>query len=445
MNQSENMRRLIDLARGAKESTTEVVTESSPAKAFSRWGKLDEAWPGEPASEHEKITVYQDKDPMGTGEWMWLKSVDGHVVASGSAPTEEEARTAAGLDECATPMTEEEVHDEDIEEDVRQMIAASIREGNTSGKGMVEGDVNFYWELSVPDSAQFDQIMGGPSEKGGMEDDMDEDFVKDYIANQVEGGFREGHYPTWNIKINMWRNVAEDMLVPPEVIDTQEENDLDEMYQQLQDDDQGPDVTTVTGPSYWASYLVNGDDSSLTPEEKAAADAWNERLGDYYVVGIADDEETGQSQEPRFSNHYDIHSGTDFRGGDVVDYVVHRSHKPVTEEAGGGLHVDYVFDIDDIPEEYRDECISDCSASGDVGQAVEYWRKKLNFTVNRDRAIQCLKGYGAWEPEELAEMDDDEIADKILWLACGNFSEWDGDENGNSASGSPQFVLEAKK
>lgn len=31
---------------------------------------------------------------------------------------------------------------------------------------------------------------------------------------------------------------------------------------------------TITAPSYWASYLINGDDSGLEPQEKAACDAW---------------------------------------------------------------------------------------------------------------------------------------------------------------------------
>lgn len=32
-------------------------------------------------------------------------------------------------------------------------------------------------------------------------------------------------------------------------------------------------------PSHWASYLINGDDSGLTADEKAAADSWVAREG----------------------------------------------------------------------------------------------------------------------------------------------------------------------
>ena len=76
-------------------------------------------------------------------------------------------------------------------------------------------------------------------------------------------------------------------------------------------------VDTTTGPACWASYLINGDCSGLDPIEVRACDRWLRRLGTWYVVDVADD-------EPRFSWSYDLHGGT-ARGGDVVDYVIHRS------------------------------------------------------------------------------------------------------------------------
>jgi hypothetical protein len=77
------------------------------------------------------------------------------------------------------------------------------------------------------------------------------------------------------------------------------------------------------------------------------------------------------------------------------------------------IHVDHYLTISQLPA----DCISECSA-------VEFWREELAFTVNRDRAVHCLQGYGAWEPEELAEATDETIANRILWLACGDFSEF---------------------
>lgn len=84
------------------------------------------------------------------------------------------------------------------------------------------------------------------------------------------------------------------------------------------------------------------------------------------------------------------------------------------------IHVNYMLDINQIPR----RCITDCSASGSVDQPVAYWREELGFTVDRDSTIKCLKGYGAWGPEELADMSDDDLADKVLWLACCNFGEY---------------------
>lgn len=38
-------------------------------------------------------------------------------------------------------------------------------------------------------------------------------------------------------------------------------------------------VLEIVAPSHWASYLINGDDSGLEPDEKAACDAWIKREG----------------------------------------------------------------------------------------------------------------------------------------------------------------------
>lgn len=91
------------------------------------------------------------------------------------------------------------------------------------------------------------------------------------------------------------------------------------------------------------------------------------------------------------------------------------------------LHVDYVLYPEDLPF----ECIADCSSVGDVSEAVEYWRRHLGFSVDRSRAIDCLCGYGSWERGDLEAMSDEDLAEKILWMACCDFRE-----------GSDLFVLE---
>jgi len=59
------------------------------------WGIDETAFPGEPASERVAINVWQDKDPLGNREWFWTRAINGHIVASGSSHSEEEARTKA--------------------------------------------------------------------------------------------------------------------------------------------------------------------------------------------------------------------------------------------------------------------------------------------------------------------------------------------------------------
>jgi hypothetical protein len=71
---------------------------------------------------------------------------------------------------------------------------------------------------------------------------------------------------------------------------------------------------TVTGPSYWASYLINGDASGISAEEKARADAWLVRNE---VLNVVDCEE-----ESRFTRHYQLYDPlADCTGGDVLDYT----------------------------------------------------------------------------------------------------------------------------
>lgn len=87
------------------------------------------------------------------------------------------------------------------------------------------------------------------------------------------------------------------------------------------------------------------------------------------------------------------------------------------------MHIDYLIEKTDLPI----ECIQACSQSGQVYEYVHYWCQKLDLSVNTSAAKRCLKGYGAWTQEELDRLTNEEIAEKILWLACGNFADDDMD------------------
>jgi hypothetical protein len=71
------------------------------------------------------------------------------------------------------------------------------------------------------------------------------------------------------------------------------------------------------------------------------------------------------------------------------------------------------------------DCIADCSAPGQRDADVARWREVLGFTVDRQDAIRGLAEYGAWSTVELASMGDHALAEIVLWLAAGNFAEYE--------------------
>jgi hypothetical protein len=74
--------------------------------------------------------------------------------------------------------------------------------------------------------------------------------------------------------------------------------------------------------------------------------------------------------------------------------------------------------VEDLPA----ECVSDCSAPGqDAQEAVTYWRERLGFTVPRAYAVEYLRGFGSWE--DLDSVDDETLADRVLWLFAGDARE----------------------
>ena len=79
-----------------------------------------------------------------------------------------------------------------------------------------------------------------------------------------------------------------------------------------------PNVVSIyfaTGAACWASYLINGDTSGLSDEERNLADAWCEReLGPNDCIV--------DCGEPYFTWHYKLHTGASYSGGEVVDYRV---------------------------------------------------------------------------------------------------------------------------
>lgn len=76
-------------------------------------------------------------------------------------------------------------------------------------------------------------------------------------------------------------------------------------------------IVILDAPSHWASALVNGDYSSLSDEESAQVRRWLSREG-VSVLSVVD------GAEPRFTWHYDMFSGSEYKGGEVLAYVCSR-------------------------------------------------------------------------------------------------------------------------
>ena len=81
----------------------------------------------------------------------------------------------------------------------------------------------------------------------------------------------------------------------------------------------------------------------------------------------------------------------------------------------------WFYENGELKGELPQECVEDCSASGDVGGAVEHWIDELDFKVDREQAIKYLEEYGAWDT--LESDTDQEITMRVLWLACCDISE----------------------
>ena len=75
------------------------------------------------------------------------------------------------------------------------------------------------------------------------------------------------------------------------------------------------------------------------------------------------------------------------------------------------------FDVD-LPQqsirELPSDCVSDCSASGHVGDAVDYWAKRLKLEAPSWLLREYLSEFGAWSRAELC--DHQENLKRLLWI-----------------------------
>jgi len=75
----------------------------------------------------------------------------------------------------------------------------------------------------------------------------------------------------------------------------------------------------------------------------------------------------------------------------------------------------------ELKGELPQDCVEDCSGQGDATAMVQQWIVELGFVVDREQAISYLEEFGAWET--LESDTDQEITERVLWIACGDISE----------------------
>lgn len=74
---------------------------------------------------------------------------------------------------------------------------------------------------------------------------------------------------------------------------------------------------------------------------------------------------------------------------------------------------DWFVHADELTEALAHD-LRDCGASGDASGAVAYVRSNYEVTGNEAHCRDYLRGYGAWEEDELA--DHDKNLDRLVWL-----------------------------
>ena len=189
------------------------------------------------------------------------------------------------------------------------------------------------------------------------------------------------------------------------------------------------DNVEVAIPEWAAVYFENADASGLTEEEQKFADDYvAEKESEGYDL-VYDGENLGFCPNPEFGladncvKYYLIKkNGMTAEQNESVDGTNKANAKSVDEGVENGWFDSYGNMIKDLPE----ECIKDCTVPGrDAYESCKYWVNELDFTNGLD--IPLAKGYlkwtGGWDDDEIASLNDEETAIKILWILANDAKE----------------------
>jgi len=73
------------------------------------------------------------------------------------------------------------------------------------------------------------------------------------------------------------------------------------------------------------------------------------------------------------------------------------------------------------------DCVTECSAQGRCDDAVKAWEEILTASPKTKMDLAAcratIKGFGVWDADEIAAMDDTSVRQKALWIACGSVQE----------------------
>ena len=80
------------------------------------------------------------------------------------------------------------------------------------------------------------------------------------------------------------------------------------------------------------------------------------------------------------------------------------------------------FDGRELTQPIPEEAISACTQPGrDASDDVNAWVEELSFDAPDDLMREYLRGFGAWDDDELASHDDN--VRRLFWVICGDMNE----------------------
>lgn len=69
------------------------------------------------------------------------------------------------------------------------------------------------------------------------------------------------------------------------------------------------------------------------------------------------------------------------------------------------------------------DAVRECHHQGACDDDVYRWQRKLNLNLDREKMILELGEYGAWSDAELNALENQELEQKLIWIAAGDIQD----------------------